>query len=433
MLLHSNFIGKSAELGLLPFDVMLEEEIMSDTHELFVAYQPVKLQLVAKLETKMTQLIVETLNRSVAAIISVSKDILNQSDLAELKKFSNLYLSHEVELSGVTQSINEEVEEIFSAIQQQTETDEKQTIIFAEDTQKKNTRLAFANYQRHLEAAALSHKVLADNFSNFIMELQFHDLITQLINHIHSSFQRLTKYVLPIMPIRDPQRKYEFGAMLREIYQEMKTIRERKIFFYHFKAYLPFPTNLKKIPVNLNDDFSAEIVFAEFLDQYINFYKKILFISNSLAEKSIQYIGNRLAIVLEEVNRLQLFTPTALNSMVALKDHLIKSQAVGFLRSSTFQVMAEDLHNVTTKIDQFKSLTDPLIGLLQFQDCIQHYIQNFSSILLLFQQTLYFEKIDDINKGFDFKSKSFDPMGRQFLEEVSSKEERDIIQSIFFS
>ncbi len=394
----------------------------------YVENQPVLFGLVAKLEEEFGNMILHSLDQSVANIMTTSTDIISEEDQSALQTFVRLYQPGNMEIQDMTDSVNDEVDSLLQDLKVQLKEKGEDQVDVKEDEDRKVKRLALAGYQKHLEMVHSADAALKDSLSNMIMDLQCHDLIHQLVDNLHKTFCVLIEMLSTHLDEARSSKGIEYTPYLDRMFKIFTTKRERSIFFRHFKRLSD-----KKIvePKGRTLVMNLKIPLDEFVDQYLHLYKKLLLIANKHAEQTVKYIGDRLNMVLEEAKRLSNFSDDSIESMETAITVLKQSRKMGFINSKELIQMAHELETVVERDQVISTKIFPIITSLQFQDRIYQHTSSLAKILFSFQQTLFYHKEDEISTIFDNKTNSFSGFGQQILQHSNMKMERDLIRQIF--
>ena len=397
---------------------------MENLEKVYIAYQPILIKNISRLENSYVKLISTTIDESVQNIFLASTKILSADDQQSLKDFEQLYLHKSNTVNEISKSINDEVDNIFDEIQNQLKSGDEVSI--EETDEEKVKRLSIAGYQKHLEAKYTSETNLQDNLSGFLMELQCHDLISQMLDHTTHTFKILSELLIARLPAYSLSDEFDFGPTLCSMFKLFTEKRERAIFSRHFLR----TTDIKGKTV-LPNNLSLLMPYSEFTDLYINFHKKILFIVHKIAERTVLYISSQLEHLLSEASRLSSFSPESLDAMQSANTQIFNSKPGDEDQMKAVKTIANELKNVDISQSDFSEKIFSILSALQFQDRISQNIENLSAILFLFQQTLYYRKHSDILSVFDPNKKDFYPFAKLASQHTTMKSERDIILQIF--
>ncbi len=399
---------------------------MDDLKTLYLLNQSTHFQNVIQLEKRFSESLLATLNESVSIIFDVFHTSYEEIEQDAINKFCTLYadLFSDNDLIRMTKQADENVNYIIEQLE--ANPDAK----IDESGDGRMLRLALATYQNHLESVPIFYKFLKDNLDELLTELQFHDMITQIIKNLHSTFLEVTDFMDALLTMHNIKDNFEFGPIITKIYRYFTSERERKIFLSHFKRILSAKS--KAPPLQLSTEISALMPIEDFFDQYINFYKKLLLRSNKLAEQNINKISDQLNSILKEANRLSNYSSDSMEAFKTLHGQLLVKHKKFILHSDALTQLIEKIHDIENQFEKFTENTKPMIESLQFQDRIQQNMTNFAEMLFIYQQTLFFQMDEDILNVFDPVTQSFRPFGKMLLGIAKMESERKMIKEIFF-
>lgn len=396
-----------------------EGNVMNGTAETLATFRENLVKLVAQmgnLEGQMGALMREILEESVSGLLGTAMETLSGEGIEVLEQFQNLYQKGKENTAAANQ-VNEEVDRMFDEATRQWETDRK--INIEEDDSAKKKRLALSGYQKHLEMIHVTDAALRDHLMFLVMEFQVHDRMRQITEHLNSTFIELLK----IIDGQTITSSLDFAATLGAMYESFTVQIERDIFLGAFSDGTDLPLN--------DAPATYATTVMDFSYRYVNFYKKMLLTCGAEVESLVRQIGERIAHLIQEGERLSTFSDDSIKSMVQLKMHLETQVAAGKINSDMLKEMATNLKDVTHQNSVFVDKVTPIMDALQFQDRIQHHINNFVSMLFLFQQALFFCEDDEIACIFDVAQQSFGPFGLQLLKKTTTKQERTMIKTLF--
>lgn len=401
---------------------------MKDLLEDYYQRLPVLVTAIIKLQNEYSKMILGILDKSVNNLIHESVVILSDDDQANLQKFLNLYKVDLVILEQTNQ-INEEVDHIFEEAERQLQ--DEGDISIQETAAGRDKRLSLAGYQKHLEMQATIKDYIKSEISSFVLDLQCHDLIRQMVENISKHYVFLEEIVNNHPKIVTTDSPFDFGIYVAKMSGAFTTERERDIFSKHFLKFGKKLRKGSKKRIETKSDISVILTFVDFLDTYINFYKKMIILVDHNLEDTIRCIGERLSLVIDKIMRLSNFSEASLTSMKNACQALLKIKDTGILESKILTEMANDMRGISEQHMDIANQLNPIVEALQFQDLTQQTFRNWQAILLYFQQALFVREAVDLVGICSGNPPNFKPFGQSILKKTTTKEERHIIKQVF--
>lgn len=392
----------------------------------FNRHLPVLMRKMVELEKAYCALIVDVLDQSVNNLLHNSVEILNEKDLSILQNFANLYRPEDLAMAGLTNSINDSVRNIVEQSRRQLVNN--QEIKIEESAEQESQRMSLANYQKYLEMLQASDDSMRESVSSFVMDLQSHDLVRQMLQNLDRTFQGLEGIIAQNIELVRNGQVFEFGPYIQQMCREFTTVRERNVFSYHFYR---LQGKGKRIPIHGAASISLMISFGDFFDQYIVFYKKVLLIADKHLEKTVRFIGERVNIILNDAGKVSSFSKGSYENLKKTRDMLASNVQSGFGYSGLLPDLAYNLQSIMSQDAQMANKLQPIIISLQFQDRVQQHFRNWVDILFFFQQTLFFTDPGEIKTIFDVAGKNFRPFGQVLFKKATMMSERKIILQVF--
>ena len=184
----------------------------------------------------------------------------------------------------------------------------------------------------------------------------------------------------------------------------------------------------RAIPV----DLMIKTNIQDFLDLFINYYKKMLIASNKIVEASVKSLLTRCLQLLELEPRTANFTDESLKSMQMFKAFIIKRKSDKKIEVDEIQAIVKNLTAASSGESYIAQKLQAIMTDLQFQDQIKELSHSLLAILRLFQETLFYQKEADIDSVFDSAQQpNFLPFAEKLLAIFTSKDERRIIKRTF--
>jgi len=284
------------------------------------------------------------------------------------------------------------------------------------------------DYKKHMDDAKSSRSLLSQRMESMLMELQAHDIICQITEHLSATFVILSEMLTQMVKGKKLTYEYDFCPLVEKMFGELSTQNERKIFKDVFFERAKFEGEM---PPMLPKKFTLLTTYVEFIDLYIRFHNGMFLYVNTLAETMVDRICSQLEDLLRDASRLSSFSKESLGNINKIRDIISKSDSKQLFELDQLNEMTKNIGKVATHNKDFRNWALPLVASLQFQDRIYQAISNLGKIFQFFQETLFFKDHQQILSVFDPKEKNFKSFGEEILKYTTLPEERKIIHKIF--